>query len=267
MNKVVLCVAVLFFSTQAVVADVSERIDHILDSSGFNKLLTRVPDFAQAVLRQSSGALDPEVNSELGAAFAAAFDSERVRSDVVGVVASHYEQDQAEAYLQLVQTPLAQQMTVLERVTSDEGQQEAFRGFVAALATHPAAAHRSALVEQLDNANRASAFSIDMQTAFFRAVFTAIEPVLGEDMALEPGELDRMVEEVRQSLSEVTVERTRNAYLFAFRDVDDGRLQAYVELCQAAEYRWMVGLLGNALVASINEAGERAALHMVHASP
>ena len=266
MRKLLLSVVVLFFSIPAVADDVSVSIERILDASGFNKLLTRVPDFAQAVLRQSSGALDPEANSALSAAFVSAFDVERVRGDIVDVVKSNYEPEHAEAYLRMVQSPLAQQMTVLERAISDAGQQEALAGFVSALANTPTVEHRNALVTQLDNANRASEFSIDMQTAFFRAVFTAIEPVLDEEMRLESGELDRMVDEVRESLREVTVTRTRNAYLFAFRDVDDRQLQAYVELCETTGYRWMVQLLGNAMVASINNAGERAALQMAQMS-
>ena len=264
MYKFLLSIVVFCLSAQAVADGAADRINGVLDASGFNKLLARMPDFAQAVLKQSSGALEPEVNSALSAAFSSAFDVERVRRDVVGVMRSNYEQNHTETYLALLETPLAQQMMTLERAVSDSAHHDAFRRFVSDLVQHPPEARRSALVTQLDDANLASQFSIDMQTALFRAVFTAIEPVLDDGLRLESGELDRMVDEVRESLRDSTFERTRNAYLFAFRDIDDQQLQAYVELCQSAAYRQVVQVLGNAMVASINHAGARAASAMAH---
>ena len=47
----------------AAYANQNNDVNEILEQTGFNKLIQHIPDFAQSVLKQSSGALEPEMNS------------------------------------------------------------------------------------------------------------------------------------------------------------------------------------------------------------
>lgn len=100
------CLCLLVFQ-QAHAANKNEQINTILEETGFNKLLLYVPDFAQMVLKQSSGALEPEVNSALSAAFSQAFATPTVQRDVINVINAHYDDTHATAYIKQLQAPLA----------------------------------------------------------------------------------------------------------------------------------------------------------------
>lgn len=261
LGGVLLCLLAL----QAQAADKRAQIDTMLERSGFNKLLQYVPDFAQAVLKQSSGALEPEVNSALSAAFSDAFATPTVQRDVVAIISAHYDEARASAYIEHLRSPISLRMAALERSTSDPANLDDFKAFAASLQETPPVAARSRLIQRLDQANRATEFSIDMQTAFFKAIFVAIDPVMEADMRLGDGELEKMVDEVRTSLDERLRYNTRLSYLYAFRDVSNEELEDYIELCESESYRWAIQLLGNAMISALNQAADRAAASMAAA--
>ncbi len=247
---------------QAYAADRTEQINAIIEETGFDELLEHVPEFAQNILQQSSGALEPEVNSRMSAAFEHAFAATQVRSDVYKVLNAHYEEQQATTYLQQLRSPLAQKISDLEKSTSSPDNRDAFTDFAQEQKTKPAPAKRQALIERLDNATRITEFGVDMQAAFFKAVFTAVNPVLDDDMRVGTEEMEKMVNEVRQSFSEAYKTNTRLSYLFTFRSLSDEELTQYIELCESNNYRWGVQLLGNAMVSALNQAADRAAIYM-----
>lgn len=247
-------------------ANQNNDVNEILEQTGFNKLIQHIPDFAQSVLKQSSGALEPEMNSALSAAFNQAFASDAVKRDVTHTLNAHYNAEHAQGFLKQLQSPIAKKMGELESRTSDPALRSDMESFAKALSNKPAPKSRSALVARLDKANRTTDFSVDMQTAFFKAIFTAIDPVMEADMRISEDELGKMVNEVRNSLEENVAYSTKLSYLYAFRDISDEELTAYIELGESADYRWGIQLLGNAMISALNQASDRAALKMQQAS-
>ncbi len=239
-----------------------EQVNAILEKTGFNKLLQHVPNFSQSVLKQSSGALEPEMGSALSAAFSQAFATATVQNDVNHVLKAHYNESHATAYLKHLNRPLSLKMAKLESDTNNPANRDDIKAFSAALTNQPTTQSRSTLVERLDKATRTTDFSIDMQTAFFKAIFIAIDPVMETDMRINEDELEKMVNEVRTSLEEGLSNNTRLSFLYAFRNISDEELMSYIKICESEEYRWGIQLLGNAMISAINQAADRAALSM-----
>ena len=242
------------------------ELQQVLEQSGIDRLIERMPDIATGVLKQSSGALEPEMNSALSAVFSQTFQPATLRRETLQVLRAHYDAPRVRAYLAQQQTPLARRITQLERAVTSTEQQQAMREYSERLKTRPATPQRQKLVERLDKATRGSALGVDVQTAFFRAVFTAVDPALAPDMKLTNGEMDKMVREVQQSLTHDIGARTRLFYHYAYRDLPDTDLEAHVKQCESAEHRWMAQLLGNAVISSINQAAGRAATLMQQSS-
>lgn len=260
------CLLFMFCLQTAHATNKQEQINQILQETGFDKLLKHIPDLAQRVLKQSSGALEPQMNSALSAAFNQAFATTSVQRDVINIINAHYDESLASAYLNQSQSPLAVKMAKLERNTNTPLGQKELNTFKANLQENPAPKSRNNLIQQLDKANRTTDFRVDMQTAFFKAVFVAIAPVMEADMRLGDGELDKMVTEVRDSLEESLRPNTHLFYMYAFRDVSDEELKNYINLCESKEHRWAIQLLGNAMISALNQAADRAAMMMIKAS-
>lgn len=239
--------------------DIDTQLKRIIDRSGLEKLIKHVPQLAHGVLKQSSGAIEPQMSSALSGAFNQAFQPDLVQRDFTAILRSHYDAKQASDYLQLEETPLARKVTQLERALNDPEQQKNLRQFAEQLQKKPAAGKRLALINRLDKANRTSELRVDMETAFFKAVFAALDPVMEADMRLGEGELQKMENEVRQSLQAPIERGTQTYYLYAYRELNDTELKTYVELCESSAHRWAIQILGNAMVSALNQAGERAA--------
>ncbi len=243
-------------------ADRDTQINAIMVETGFDKLVEHVPDFAQSTLKQSSGALEPKVNSALSKAFSQAFAPTAIRKDVLAVIQAHYDNKQGAAYLRQLQSPLSKKIAELERTSNNPDKRDEFNAFSESLKTKPATSKRIKQIERLDKATRVSDFGVDMQAAFFKAVFTAVNPVMDDEMRVSDSEMTKMVKEVRQSFNDAYREGTHRSYLYTFRNLSDQELEQYIKLCESSDYRWGVELLGNAMVSALNQAAERAAVLM-----
>lgn len=252
----------LLFASLASAADRDTEIKAIMAETGFDKLMEHAPDFAQNTLKQSSGALEPKVNSALSKAFNQSFAPAAVRRDVLTLINAHYDAKQAAGYLKQLQSPLAKKVAELERRTNDPANRDDFNAFAQALKSKPAAASRLKQIERLDKATRITDFGVDMQAAFFKAVFTAVNPVMDEEMRVGDSEMEKMVKEVRQSFSGAYKEGTQLSYLYTLRSLSDQELEEYIKMCESSNYRWGVQLLGNAMISALNQAAERAAVLM-----
>jgi len=241
-----------------------EQIKTILEISGFNKLLQHIPDFSQGVLKQSSGALEPEVNSALSSAFSQAFTTEAVQQDIIKLINTHYDANYADAYIKILQSPLHTRVAQLERDINNPASRNEMLAFIAALENKPADATRTALIERLDKANRSSEFGVDLQATFFKAIFVAVNPVMDADMQISEDELGKMVAEVSKTFAESLRKNTRLTYLYTFRNISDAELTQYIEECESEAYRWAMQMLGNVMISALNQATDRAATIMTH---
>lgn len=263
-TALLLCLASL---SLAQAAERSSEINAIMTETGFDKLVEHVPQFAHNTLKQSSGALEPKVNSALSQAFNQAFASAAVRKDVLALIQAHYDPKQGAAYLKQLRSPLSKKIVELERTSNAPESRDDFNAFAATLKTKPASAARLKQIARLDKATRITDFGVDMQAAFFKAVFTAINPVMEEDMRVGSSEMDKMVKEVRDSFNGAYREGTQLTYLYTFRNLSDQELETHIKQCESSSYRWGVQLLGNAMISALNQAADRASLLMSQNNP
>lgn len=131
--------------------------------------------------------------------------------------------------------------------------------FAAQIKQTPPSDARQALIERLDSANRTSEFSVNLQLAFFRSVFSAINPVMDIDMKIEDDELQTMQDEVRKSIAADIKHHVHNSYFYAFRDLSDKELETYVIMSESDINRQSNQKLTTAIINAIDNASQRAA--------
>ena len=238
-------------------------IDKIVEETGINRLIAATPSLALAALKQSAFAVDePKVNSQLNGAFRNAFTTENIERDIRNQLTQNMTQSLADHYLVLLSKPEWIKPAKMERASSDPKNREEMMRFAEALKQQAAPAPRMALIERLDQANRTSEFSTNLQLAFFRSVFSAINPVLDADMKIDEEELGTMQDEVRKTISQDIKQHVQFSYLYAFRTLDDTELSRYVELSESKTNMRSNALLTKAVIDSIDKAAQRAAHRM-----
>ncbi len=254
-SRILLILIFSLFAHAVAAESRSAQIDAMLQLTGLEKLLEHVPGFAGDALAQGRGAIDPEVWQRLQRHLPTAFSAEYVRRSLRNHLRERLEPAAAAAYLDFLRSPLARTFAEQERLAA--GSHEGFRQFIDGLPKDFKASSRGRLLVRLDKATRTSLFSVDMQTAFFRAIFRAVDPLLEEDMRLREGELERMASEVRNSLMGPTQEMTLYSFAYAYRQISDGQLRMYVEKYESDSARWGVVTLGEAVMLALEDAGTR----------
>lgn len=250
-------------SLNPVYASKSQTVDEILLAAGINKLIDASPRLAIAALKQSAFAVDqPKVNSELQRAYNQAFTTQSIHKDINQALSTAMDQKLADSYLWQLADPNWQRFSKLERASSDPDNAEEMSAFSTSLKETPPSDARQALIERLDAANRTSEFSVNLKLAFFRSVFSAINPVMEVDMKIEQDELKTMQDEVRKSIEADITNHVHHSYLYAFRDLSDQELEQYIALSESEINRNSNQLLTSAIISAIDKASQRAAAIM-----
>jgi len=238
-------------------------IDEILQATGINKLITASPKLALAALKQSAFAIeDPQVSSRLNGAYSSAFTEEKIRQSITSQLQQTMPQLLADNYLWLLADPVWQKLSKMERASSNPQNAQDMIAFAEANKLQPAPADRIALIERLDQANRTSEFSVNLKLAFFRSVFSAINPVMDADMKIDDEELIKMQEEVRKSITDDINKHVQLSYLYAFRNVDNAELESYIELNESDTNRDSNQQLTKAIINAIDQSAYAAARAM-----
>ncbi len=259
----IICATLFFIALPAQAQTSQATIDKIIEETGINRLIAATPRLALAALKQSAFAVDePKVNSQLNGAFSNAFTTENIERDIQKQLTQNMTQPLADRYLALLSEPEWMKLAKMERASSDPKNREEMMQFAEALKQQAAPASRMALIERLDQANRTSEFSTNLQLAFFRSVFSAINPVLDADMKIDDEELGKMQDEVRKTIAKDIKQHVQFSYLYAFRTLGDAELKRYVELSESDTNTKSNALLTKAVIDSIDKAAQRAARSM-----
>ncbi len=238
-------------------------VDQMIEGTGIDKLISATPRLAIAALKQSAFAVeDPTVNSQLNGAFTNAFTVQKIKQDINQQLHHNMQQSLADDYLKLLANPVWKEISKLERASSDPANSQDMITFAEKIKHQPASQSRMFLIKRLDDANRTSEFSINLQLAFFRSVFSAINPVLDADMKIDSEELEKMQDEVRKSIAENIKQHVQLSYLYAFKTINDAALEDYVKLSEGDVNRNSNQHLTKAIIDAIDKASERAAQTM-----
>lgn len=229
------------------------EIKQAMELTGMDRLVAFLPQLSNQVLEQSRGALEPAQFEQVESLFQTHFSDQALEQAVNAQLQKHYDSKTYQRYVQALNTPLAQKVAALEK--SDPQQRYAWIG--EQKSKNFTDAPRKTLLEELDKAGYASEFGVELQTAFFRAVFVAVNPQLEADMRIDDEELQRMVNEVYNGLIGPTRESTLWNYYYTFKDQDVSVIKDYLTLQQSNDMQAGNQWLRNAVMTAIEEQSKK----------
>jgi hypothetical protein len=252
----ILALSAYALPTQAAVTDYTkkQKIERAIEMTGFDRLIDALPEFADRALYESRGAVRPETWENVRKAFEEVYIPDQLKAAVRLRLIERYEDAQFKAYLKYLQSPLTRYMAVLEQKANVGADQEKFKEFLMSLEKNPNNDPRSSLAMRLDEASGTTKLTINIQSAFFRSIFMAVDPTLEKDLKLQEGELESMENEVRGSMAETTRRITVATYLYAYRSVSTEKLRRFVEETESLDVRWGNELFAKTLLSVLNDA-------------
>lgn len=139
--------------------------------------------------------------------------------------------------------------------------------FVARLRREPPRPERVALVQRLDAAGRATETSVEASLSLLRSMALAAAPYVPVGHGGAPGEVEGLIQRVREQALSQTRQMSWIMMLFVYRQLSEPELTRYVEFAESGAGQWYLGTVGRAFVHAVGVVTRGAATELVEAVP
>lgn len=251
--------------------DLPLLVDEVLDVSGARRAILQIPAGVQAGFQVGVGParsrIDPEAMARLSDILMRAFAADTFYARVRDTFVKQADRERLAAVLELVNSPLARQMTELELAVGTPDQRAELMAFVERFKASRPPEARLALIRRLDAATGATEVTIDVALVVIRSMARVIDASMPADKRLKPGELEAIIARTKASMYDAARLSSSIQLLFAYRSVSDKDLADYVALHETDAGRWFARVLHQSFIAAISVATASAAEEMTRAFP
>ncbi len=184
------------------------------------------------------------------------FEPRAVRLEIVSRIVADMDRALAEESLAFYRTPLARRLKALEEHVATPAGQAGLERFIASGVVAVLPPSRIALIDRLDRVTETTEFTVDLVHSIPRAlVLAAADPSLTALGDMNPilSELERQRIEAGPRVRSYV----RTMMHYAYRDVPDADLVAYVAFFESEAGRWSNRALSHALVGTMNASATR----------
>jgi Domain of unknown function (DUF4124) len=243
------------------------KVDEFLELSGARAQLVGLLRGIAGELRPAPGKMSAKDQAAVDKVLTRALRHETVYSLVRDAFLPHVDRANLETTAAWLWSPLGRKIVALEIATSEPGFEQKVAEYGTALKAKPPTNHRIELIQRLDWATAATEISADLIAAVARGVTIAVSAAGPAEQRLRPGQIEDRVAQVRARASQRLRDAHTTSTLYAYRDLTDDELGAYVLFSASEAGRWYSAAMRKATVSALGRAVEQTATEMVRAVP
>lgn len=234
--------------------DPAQLVDHVIATAGIDEHLQQLSALAAAEIESRREALDPGEYERLRNAMLPAYEPAKLRSTVVDTFMKQLDMEKLTKWSATLQEPLMKDMAELERKAGSDESFDQVITYMRELKQQPPPARRMDLVRQLDSSTGASEIALDSQLAITRSLLQAINTSLPADQQLDGQRTAQLLADLRNEMAPKLDEITTATLLFAYRDLSDDQLRAYLDRYTSPEGQWATATTKRALRNALDRA-------------
>ena len=237
-------------------------INEVLAATGLKEQLEQLPTrlaeglkSAEQSTKKRGNARTAMIQAELSAAFAAQDFQSRAAADLK----KNFDEKRMQAVLKDYSSALGKSMIALERTghAADE-----IAKFAQASAVKPPAAERTALVERIDKATRASDLAVEIAMTSLQALAAGE----GGDNARKSAAMEKAIEKQGAAVEKKIRDATLLNLAFGFKDASDADLGKYAALYESEHSKWLYAQIYASLLEQAKLAATEAGAAIAKAS-
>jgi hypothetical protein len=234
----------------------SSAVQELMELSGLRQQLEWMAVTTRAQMQTRLGALEAEERAAVDRVAASTFGAHRLLELVQESLAAHVDEPTLAQILTWYRTASARKITAAELVAGmPQGQQE-IAEYARTRATQRPEPGRVERLKRLDEAAGTSEFNFDILLAVADGLRRAVEPYVSMEHRKALAGADRAAVGARAQVVATLRATTLIASEFAYRDVTDAELDAYVTFLKSPSGRVLVGEVHRALLHAIRTTTE-----------
>jgi hypothetical protein len=212
-----------------------ELILELWELSGLQKQVAQLDDLSLAGLTEQyqQGRMPPQVYEYLVPVFKDAYQTDRIKRDLLARFEKSLDPACIEAVLGWLQSPLGRKITKLEEAASTPEGFRQMSAYVALLQTNPAPQARLRLVKRLDEAIKATDLMLDMATITVYETMNGVVAAMPQQLNMDPAALSQLLKTHREEMRKEFQKAVMNTFLYAYQPLSDEELEEYIAFAES----------------------------------
>ena len=243
------------------------RVDDLLELSGVRAQLVGLARGIAKELRPAPGIMSAKDQASIDRVLSKSLRHEALYGLVRDAFIPQIDRTNLEATAAWLRSPLGRRITVLEVTASDPSSEQKIADYAAELKANRPSHRRIELIWRLDWVMGSLESSADLYATLSRGVAKAVSAAGPPERRLRPGQIEEQVAEIRARVREPLREIHIPAQLYAYRDLTDDELTAYVVFSSSDAGRWYNVAMHKAMVSAVGRTVELTAAELVRAVP
>jgi Domain of unknown function (DUF4124) len=243
------------------------RVDDLLELSGIRAQLVGLARGIAKELRPAPGIMSAKDQASIDRVLSKSLRHETLYGLLREAFIPLVDRTNLEASAAWLRSPLGRRITMLEVSTSDPGFEQKLADYATELKANRPSDRRVELIWRLDWVMGSSESSADLFATLSRGVAKAVSAAGPPERRLRPGQIEEQVAEIRARVRGPISAMQHTATLYAYRDLTDDELTAYVVFSSSDAGRWYNVAMHKAMASAVGRAVEQTATELVRAVP
>ena len=243
------------------------RVDDLLELSGVRAHLVGLARGIAKELRPAPGIMNAKDQASIDRVLAKSLRAEALYGLMRAAFIPQIDRTNLEATAAWLRSPLGRRITMLEVATVDPSFEQKVADYNEQIKANRPSDRRVELIWRLDWVMGSSDSSADLYATLSRGVTKAVSAAGPPERRLRPGQIDEQVAEIRARVSKPLGVAHHEATRYAYRDLSDDELTAYVVFASSDAGRWYHSALHKAMINAVGRTVEQTAVELVRAVP
>ena len=243
------------------------RVDDLLELSGVRAHLVGLARGIAKELRPAAGIMNAKDQASIDRVLAKSLRPEALYGLMREAFIPQIDRTNLEATAAWLRSPLGRRITMLEVATVDPSFEQKVADYNEEIKANRLSERRVELIWRLDWEMGSSDSSADLYATLSRGVTKAVSAAGPPERRLRPGQIDEQVAEIRARVSKPLSAAHHEATRYAYRDLSDDELTAYVVFASSDAGRWYHNAMHKAMISAVGRTVEQTAVELVRAVP
>lgn len=232
--------SVLFICLSTVAQSKKQTVETLMEKMGSTAIFKDMDKTIDAQINGSKSKFGEKADfDKFSNIMKSGFSGKKLEGYFVEYFLKYTNEDTLQSVIKMYELPLMQEISIIEKAAGSAENQQEMLSFIAGLSSNPPAAERSELIKRLDNAMGGSDMFVHMLENMITSMANGANQALPADKRQDPAELNKLMKNAfTGTLKEQFKSQLMSVWLYTYKDVDNEKLNKYIQIWESAEGKY-----------------------------
>lgn len=250
--------SVLFICLSTVAQSKEQTVETLMEKTGSTAMFKDMDKMIDTQINGSKSKFgEKEDFDKFSNIMKSGFSGKKLEEYFVQYFSKYTNEDTLKSVIKMYEQPLMQEISKIEKAAGSPENQQEMISFISGLSSNPPAAERSELIKRLDNAMGGSEMFVHVLENMIMSMAAGANQALPADKRQDPAELNKLMKNAfTEAIKEQFKSQLISVWLYTYKDVDNEKLNKYIQIWESAEGKYYLKSSVVALDYTFSKMGE-----------